>query len=349
MTTNKDSILIDWRIFMHIIIDDFGMGLYKKSERLVIKKNGETVQEIPFFDVEDILFMTKGAVISTDVITECTEHGIQIHFLDYKQQPIASLYSPTLHATVKTRREQILSLYDNRSVQMVREILTAKITNQYRVLKYYLKSKNKVDDEYKKILEISRHILEYAKDIEKIDGSSIDRVRDQFFSVEGRAAKHYWQGVQMLLQKKINFPGREQRGTNDPINMMFNYGYAILGGYVQSAILRAGLEPFAGILHTDRPGKKSLQYDMIEVFRQPVIDRAVISLLSKGFQPKIEEGLLDLDTRKRISEKVIERLNARESYDGKKYTIQSIIQLQTRELASFFRENKPYKAFVGSW
>ena len=333
---------------MHVVVDDFGMGLYKKSERLVIKKKGQVIEEIPFFQIEDIFFMTKGAVLSTDVINECMEHGIQIHFLDYRQQPIASMYSPMLHATVKTRREQILSLNDYRSVDMVRELLIAKITNQYRTLKYYQKSR-KESEEFQCIQELAEKVHAHLQELSRIAGKSIGEVRDRFFSVEGRSAHYYWEGVQQILNTKIDFIGREQRGTTDPVNMMFNYAYAILGGYVQGAILRAGLEPFAGILHTDRPGKNSLQFDMIEIFRQPVVDRAVISLLTKGFQPKLEEQLLDVETRNRIKDKILERLDSHELYNGKRYTIKTIIQMQAREMASYFRENKPFKAYIGSW
>ncbi|OEG00197.1 CRISPR-associated endonuclease Cas1 [Vulcanibacillus modesticaldus] len=333
---------------MNIVIDDFGMGLYKKSERLVVKKKGKLIQEIPFFDVEAIFFMTNGAVLSTDVIKECMEQGIQIHFLDYKQQPIASIYSPMLHATVKTRREQILSVKDYRSVEMTKKILRAKITNQHRLLKYYLKSR-KGQEEYQIILDYANHVIAHLEELEQTTGNSIIDVRDKFFSIEARSAKKYWDGVQKILEKRIAFPGREHRGTNDPVNMMFNYGYAILGGYVQSAILRAGLEPFAGILHTDRPGKSSLQYDLIEIFRQPVVDKVVISLLSKGFTPKIEDNLLNLETRNKLKDKIINRLESKEPYNGKKYRIKTIIQIQAREVASFFRENTPFNTFIGSW
>jgi len=334
---------------MHLLIDEYGMGIYKKSERVVIKKQGKVVEEIPFFEIEDIFFSTKGAVLSTDVIEECMKHGIQIHLLDYRQQPIASVYSPMLHATVKTRREQILSVQDYRSVDIVKELLTAKITNQYRVLKYYLKSR-KETEEYEQINSLAEKVLEHVPLLQKLQGNCIAEVRDKFFAIEGRAATIYWHGVQQILQKKLDFSGREQRGTQDPVNMMFNYGYAILGGYVQSAILRAGLEPFAGLLHTDRPGKSSLQYDMIEVFRQPIVDRAVISILTKGFHPMVEdEGRLDSDTRARLREKIFQRLDGHELYNGKRYTVKTIIQMQAREIASYFRENKPYKAFTGSW
>ncbi len=47
------------------------------------------------------------------------------------------------------------------------------------------------------------------------------------------------------------------------------------------AVSYAGLDPYAGYLHADRPGKPSLVLDLMEEFRQQVVDRTVITLLSK--------------------------------------------------------------------
>lgn len=46
---------------------------------------------------------------------------------------------------------------------------------------------------------------------------------------------------------------------------------------IETALTLAGLDVFGGFLHVDRPGKKSLVYDFMEEFRQPVVDRAVIA------------------------------------------------------------------------
>lgn len=44
----------------------------------------------------------------------------------------------------------------------------------------------------------------------------------------------------------------------------------------------AGLEPFAGFLHTDRPGKPSLVLDLTEEFRACTVDRTVIGMNLRG-------------------------------------------------------------------
>ena len=45
------------------------------------------------------------------------------------------------------------------------------------------------------------------------------------------------------------------------------------------ALTAAGLEPYAGFLHTDRSGRPSLVFDLIEEFRQPIGDRLAIQII----------------------------------------------------------------------
>ena len=73
---------------------------------------------------------------------------------------------------------------------------------------------------------------------------------------------------------------------------------------VWGAIELAGLDPFAGFLHVDRPGKPSMVLDLIEEFRQQVVDRTVFGLVNRGYQPKLEDGKLSEETRKEFSLKI---------------------------------------------
>jgi CRISPR-associated protein Cas1 len=147
----------------------------------------------------------------------------------------------------------------------------------------------------------------------------------------------------------VEFLGREHRGAQDAVNSLLNYGYGILYSQVWGAVLNAGLEPFAGFLHVDRPGKPSLVLDLVEEFRQPVVDRAVIAYVNLGISIGMKDGLLDADTRKSIGERVVERLYGSESYQGKQYQIRSIIQMQARRLAGFLRGSGGYRAFSFKW
>ena len=137
--------------------------------------------------------------------------------------------------------------------------------------------------------------------------------------------------------------------TSDAVNSLLNYGYGILYSQVWGAVLNAGLEPFAGFLHVDRPGKPSLVLDLVEEFRQPVVDRAVIAHLNLGEEVKLAQGMLEAETRKALVERVMNRLLTTETYQGKRYQVRSILQMQARRLASFLRGGGAYKAFSFKW
>lgn len=185
--------------------------------------------------------------------------------------------------------------------------------------------------------------------VAEIDAYSISEARGTLMGIEGTAGRIYWEGVKEIIGHKVEFFGREHRGATDAVNSLLNYGYGILYSQVWGAVINAGLEPFAGFLHVDRPGKPSLVLDLVEEFRQPVVDRSVIAYVNLGIAIGMKDGLLDSETRKNIGDKVMERLLATESYQGKQYQIRSIVQMQARRLAAFLRGEGEYKAFSFKW
>ena len=335
---------------MHVIVSDYGSFLGKKRERLVIKAGGKVIEEVPLFDVEQITVTTFGVSISADLIYECVERGIQINFLTSSGKPYAKVSSPTLSGTVITRREQLMAYQDQRGVRLSKAFVEGKIRNQVNILKYFAKHRKEADRRvYEAIYDGTRKMEEIKSELDRIDGDCIDDVRGQLMSVEGRAANHYWDLIKQVLLDKIDFPGREGRGAEDPLNSMLNYGYGILYSQVWGALILAGLEPFAGFLHVDRPGKPSLVLDLIEEFRQQAVDRPIIAMVTKGFKPVMQDGRLGDDTRKELASKILDRLDSVENYSGKKHKMRTIIQSQARHIATYVRGEGPYRPFVGSW
>ncbi len=335
---------------MQVLVSNYGSFLGKKSERLVVKENNKVVQEVPFHDLEQITIETSGASLSSDVIRECMEHGIQINFLSSGGKPYAKLSSPNLTGTVVTRREQVLAYLDQRGIQLSKAFVEGKIKNQVNTLKYFAKYRKTQDmDLYNQIYAGINRIEGNLNELKDINGTCIDNIRSQLLSVEGRAANVYWQMVKILTSDKIDFPGREHRGASDPFNSLLNYGYGILQTQVWGALILAGLEPFAGFLHVDRPGKPSLVLDMMEEYRQPVVDRVVIAMVNKGTEIKMDGDGLDTPTRRDFADRIFERLQSDERFEGKKFKIRTIIQRQARRMATFLRGESKYKPFGAGW
>ena len=65
------------------------------------------------------------------------------------------------------------------------------------------------------------------------------------------------------------------------------------------------LDPFAGFLHVDRPGKPSLTLDFIEEFRPVVVDRTIFGLANKNVSFEFDEhNMLTKETRRTLAEKI---------------------------------------------
>lgn len=333
-----------------LVLSGFGLFLRKKSERLLVKKGDNLIYQFPFFRLSEIVIGSRGISFSSDLIEELCERGVRVSFLDSRGQPYAMLTSPMLSATVQARREQLLAFQDSRGLAFARAVVEGKIVNQERLLRYFGKYLKKADPaRFQSVEQVAKALKAQRAKAAAVQGSCIDEARNSLMGLEGVAGRLYWDGVREILGQKVEFFGREHRGAVDAVNSLLNYGYGILYSQVWGAVLNAGLEPFAGFLHVDRPGKPSLVLDLVEEFRQPVVDRAVIAHLNLGEEVKLVQGMLEAETRKALVERVMERLQATETYQGKHYQVRSIIQMQARRLASFLRGEGTYKAFSFKW
>lgn len=339
---------------IHLVISTPGTCIGKKSERLVVRtKRSEEktdIKEIPLFRIGHITIESRGVGISTDVLEACTIRGISISFITKSGDPWGILTSPFLTKTVKTRRAQFEAYRDRRSVTLAKEWASTKIYNQRSLLLYYSKYLKK---DSKPIIKDINSAVEklsvYERSLSAIDGSCIDDIRDQLMGIEGATSAVYWDAVSCITGKEV-FQGRETRGARDPFNSCLNYGYGILYSSVASCLLRSGLDPFAGFVHADRPGKPSLVFDFIEEFRQPIVDRAVISLFNKKTDAvTLINGLLDESSRKTVAARVLSKFDSEVLWHGHKISMAAVMQRQARLIASFLRGESVYRGYRFKW
>lgn len=326
----------------------------KHSGRLQVTriKTNEKVVEAPLMHLEAVLIASRGVSISADAVEACAERGIPVYFLTHTGTPYATLYSSQLTGTIATRRAQLQAYEDARGVQVALAVARGKLQNQANLLRYMAKyRKENAPALYATIQEHVQAIQDIHAALEHVRGASVDDVRDMILGLEGQAAQFYWEGIRLLLDEALQWPGRRTRGASDPFNQALNYGYGVLYGQVERALVLAGLDPYAGFLHADRPGKPSLVLDLIEEFRQQAVDRPLIGLVNKGVRLEQEaNGHLSLKTRRLIAERVLQRLESKVRYERCRVALRSVIQSQARHLATFLRgEREAYEPFVGDW
>jgi CRISPR-associated protein Cas1 len=337
---------------MDLIVEGKGLFLGKHQGRLRVSQQGKAVSEAPLIHLQQVIIVDTGVAISADVIHTCAEEGIPIHFLSAHGQPLAGLYSAGLTGTVLTRRAQLSAFEDARSVALARAFVLGKIENQRALIRYIAKYRKETDQAlFEELTLVAAEIGDHVAEAEALTAQQVSVIRDQLLSVEGRAAQRYWGAIKRVIPEELAWPGRETQGALDPFNASLNYGYGVLYAQVERALVLAGLDPYGGYLHADRPGKPSLVLDLIEEFRQPVVDRTLIGLVNRGFAIERDEtGRLEQAMRKRLAEKVLERLESTELYEGKRQPLRFILQCQARHLATFVRrEREAYVPFAAGW
>jgi CRISPR-associated protein Cas1 len=121
------------------------------------------------------------------------------------------------------------------------------------------------------------------------------------------------EGISEIIPEEFRFKERSGRYAQDPVNALSNDGYALLEGEVWTAVHYAGLDPYGGFLHVDRPGTPSMVLDLMEEFPQQLVDKTIIALVSnreispEGFQ--MEQGVCRMDNavRKAVLKEVLDR------------------------------------------
>jgi CRISPR-associated exonuclease Cas4/CRISPR-associated protein Cas1 len=104
--------------------------------------------------------------------------------------------------------------------------------------------------------------------------------------VEGEAAALYFAAFSSMLSAEappaFDFTKRTRRPPADPINACISLAYALLTRTWEAALAIAGLDPWKGFYHVERPGRPSLALDMIEPYRPILADSAVIGAINNG-------------------------------------------------------------------
>jgi CRISPR-associated protein Cas1 len=337
---------------MDLIVEGNGLFLGKHQGRFRVSRQGKTLSEAPVIHLQQVIVVDTGVAISSDVVRTCAEEGIPMHFLSATGQHVAGLYSAGLNGTVLTRRAQLAAFEDARGVTLARAFVLGKIENQRALVRYIAKYRKETEPAvFEELMLVAAELGDHIHEAEKLSAQQVNELREQLLSVEGRAAQRYWGAIKRIIPESLSWPGRETQGATDAFNMALNYGYGVLYAQVEQALILAGLDPYGGFLHADRPGKPSLKLDLIEEFRQTVVDRTLIGLVNRGVAIERDEaGKLNQTTRKWMAEKVLERLESTELYEGKRQPLRFILQCQARHLATFVRgEREAYTPFVASW
>ncbi len=329
----------------HIYIDQYGTFLGKTSQRLTISCGGELKNEFALNRIKSINILKNGISLSSDLIEACALRGIKIFFLDFKNVAHTMLTSTASHAVANVRKAQFLTIESAYSRQIAKALVLGKLKNQRATLNYFYKYLKKDETNSKKLELAITRLKELTASLKELELANRPDWLSMLLGKEGSGANIYFDAIGVDLLDDLGFTCRVGRGADDIVNSALNYGYAILTSFVWQCVINAGLEPFAGVLHTNRPGKPSLVLDIIEEYRAWVVDRNIIKLKAhlKG------KSSLDAPLKKKIIEEINGTMNKKCLYNNKKLTLQSIMQRQVYRLTGAFMQESHYKSYIFKW
>lgn len=207
-----------------------------------------------------------------------------------------------------------------------------KLEEQIKLLKY---GANRVSRLKTAIGEAIKQMREWYNKLRQQNNPDEQDIR----LAEAHIGRIYWATLALLMQRYSPFDKRTRRPAQDPFNAMINYGYGMLYGITETAVLTAGLDPMTGILHREEYNRPAFVYDAIEPFR-PWVDRLVIQLamadkLKADCFEKKEDGMwLSKQGKQLLIPQWNEMMRKRVRFNGHMLTHNDQILKLMQELAS---------------
>jgi len=259
---------------MQLVINTHGSYLRKKEGNFLVKTDDQAF-EVSAKKVQSIM-ITTSAYLSTDAIKLAMDNNIDVIFLDEFGDPFGRVWHSKLGSTTLIRRKQLEIANDERGLNLAKEWMITKMDNQIDFLKRLKNSRPQKEEELENYLSTLEEIRQKMDSLEGI----IDEKRGSMMGFEGAAGKTYFDALSFVMPDRFKFNVRSRMPAKDEFNCLLNYGYGVLYSMVEKACIIAGLDPYVGIIHTDHYNKKSLVFDLIEMFRH-LVDETVVYMFSQ--------------------------------------------------------------------
>ncbi len=345
-----------------IALSEQGTRVSVRSNLIHIESPAAGTLAVPCRDVRGCILFGSIEVTSA-FIRASLNQGIDVSWFTRDGRYRGRLQGP-MTANSKLRLSQFRSLEDpEQKLNFVRSIITGKLSNQ-RTLILRAQRRRAADE-----LAVASVTVRQA-----ITGAATATSVMSLRGYEGAGAAAYFRGFPGLISNSdFYFAGRNRRPPKDPVNACLSFGYALLCSTVESAVLRAGLDPMLGGLHEVAHGRPSLVLDLMEEWRPVLVDSLVLGLLNRKelmltdfedptTQDQVAKALLGVEEvetaedtnlqavylgatgRKILIRSYLKKLRTKfvHPQKGTSMTWLQAIEFQARNAASFFAGKEPH-------
>lgn len=258
-----------------IYVKEQGTLVRKNGGRIAVGRNAQTLMEFPVSNIEGIALMGN-VQITAQALHFLLQQGIDISHYSYGGRYLGQTAAES-SKNIFLRFSQY-ELYNNeqKRLDFARLIVRNKTGNQLAVIH------GRRWDDYPEWKEDAAQIRKMREKIPEA------KTANELLGIEGMCSSIYFRAFGHMFHCDFEFNGRNRRPPRDPINVIISLGYTFLTKEICSVLEAESFEPYLGFLHGIRYGRKSLALDIVEEFRQPVIDRMALKLFNKRMLSKYD-------------------------------------------------------------
>ncbi len=326
---------------MEIVVNTFGTKVGVDNGMLLVR-NGEEYQRIPLGKVRSIQ-LCRGCSITSDLIFTAVENNIDILFGTRSGKPAARIWGNQFGSIATIRKMQIQFSQHPQGADFIRGIMRRKLMNQVAVVTLLFMPDRSTDG---LINDCIAFLEKYITKLDEVEIPSLTDKADTLRGWEGICGKRYFECINRHLPEQYRFESRSQHPALDMFNALLNYAYGMLYGKIESAMIRAGIDPYIGIFHRDEYNRPVFVYDVIELFRYWA-DITVINLcMQQVIFPEfftVEQGawFLNNDGKRILIQSFNDYLDEVVMLGNLERSRSTHIELYMQETASMFKEFNP--------
>lgn len=225
------------------------------------------------------------STISPPALDLCWEHGVAVNYLS-EHGYLQARMTGVADSSVTLRRAQFRAAdHAGQCAGIARQIIAGKLQNSRNSLLRGAREtesseeRARLTEETEALARQIHHLGRWSAE-ELGQAGALDALR----GTEGMGGATYFGVFGLLLKQQredFAFANRSRRPPRDRINCLLSFLYALVRHDCIAALTSAGLDPFVGFLHADRPNRPALALDLMEEFRPWLADRLAVTLINR--------------------------------------------------------------------
>lgn len=243
---------------------------------------GNRKLSIPIHHLESICVFGP-STLSPPALDLCWEHGVAVNFLSdsgYLQARLTGVPD----TSVTLRRAQFRAADDPACCAAIaRQIIAGKLQNSRNSLLRGARE-TEISNLKSEITAATDALARQIRQLAEFETSNLKSQMHVLRGLEGMGTVTYFAAFNGLLKQQRDafaFTTRSRRPPRDRINCLLSFLYALLRHDCIAALTAAGLDPFVGFLHAERPNRPALALDLMEEFRPWLADRLAVTLINR--------------------------------------------------------------------